>query len=804
MRGVPTKPVWAAAVLAGALLAASAAPAGSSDQPEWIRTGGPLGGLGYDVRMAPRDPDVMLVTDAYAGVFRSEDGGVTWRPANEGIVARTGPSGDGIPIFSLTIDPGDPDIVWAGTQNTRGIYRSEDGGVTWTEKDRGVVEVDGITFRGFAVDPRDSNVVYAAAELSSWVWAGRAMPGREFDRTGGVVYKTTDAGEHWTEVWRGENLARYVWIDPRDGDLVYVSTGIFDREAADSDPDRRIPGGEGIIKSTDGGATWQHANDGLGNLYVGSLFMQPEDPDVLLAGTGNNQYYEGAGAYLSTDAGGSWEQVIGDDVITSVEFTTGPAYAGSERAIYRSEDGGRTWHVVAGGEEGWGPPGVRAGFPIDMQADPRDPDRLFVNNYGGGNFLSTDGGRTWATASNGYTGAQARDVAADPGEPGRVYVAARSGPFVSDDGGGVWRGLGFGPAAALEFQAIAVDPADPRHLIAGSSWWDRALASRDGGLTWSPVGPSLGEGRAWRVLAFAGADSSVVYAGSGAYRSAGTFDWGMEAAGIFVSHDGGTSWGSANTAVSEDAQVAGIAVHPEFVGFVYAASSTHGLLRTFDGGIAWEAVGGGLPAEGMALSVVFDPGDPEVQLAGYAGTGLFRSSDGGATWRRVAAGLPPEATVTDLVFDPALPGRVYLAEFATGVYLSDDSGATWRPTSNGLRTRAVNALALGAGGAHLYAATEGEGTYRLDLDGTPPEAADALWRLDEPQIPEPEPATSSPEVPPPATTAAAPGTTTAPPSAASSGDPGGGTPWLPIGTVSGGLLLGVLIALAVGRRRRAR
>ncbi|MHC4520905.1 MAG: WD40/YVTN/BNR-like repeat-containing protein, partial [Planctomycetota bacterium] len=228
----------------------------------WVRTGGPLGGLGYDVRMRPGDPNVMYVTDAQAGVHMSTDGGRTWFPSNKGIDTRTGASGDLIPVFSLTIDPLNHDIIWAGTQGIRGIFKSTDGGRTWVEKDEGVTEFEGITFRGFAVDPHSSDIVYAAAELSSWVWFGQPSEGREFDMTGGVVYRTVDGGENWTAIWRGENLARYVWIDPRDSNVVYASTGIFDREAANSDPNLGTPGGVGVIKSTDGGQSWTQVNNG--------------------------------------------------------------------------------------------------------------------------------------------------------------------------------------------------------------------------------------------------------------------------------------------------------------------------------------------------------------------------------------------------------------------------------------------------------------------------------------------------------------------------------------------------------------
>ena len=64
------------------------------------------------------------------------------------------------------------------------------------------------------MDWRDSDIVYAAAEIGSWEYFGESRQGREFDMVGGVVYKTTDGGENWVQVWHGDNLARYILIDP--------------------------------------------------------------------------------------------------------------------------------------------------------------------------------------------------------------------------------------------------------------------------------------------------------------------------------------------------------------------------------------------------------------------------------------------------------------------------------------------------------------------------------------------------------------------------------------------------------------
>lgn len=690
----------------------------------WVRTGGPLGGLGYDVRMRPDNPDIMYVTDAWAGVFISTNGGQQWHPSNQDINTRTGESGDAIPVFCLTIDPHDYDTIWIGTQNVRGIFKSTDAGQTWLEKDNGVVEREGITFRGFTVDPCSSNIVYAAAEIASYAWSSKEQMGGEFDKTKGVVYKTVDGGDNWTAVWRGDNLARYIWIDPRNSDMLYISTGIFDREAANSDHTINHPGGEGILKSTDGGQTWKAVNNGLDNLYVGTLFMHPTNPDILLAGTGNF-YHDGEGVYLTTNGGISWQKVLANENINAVEFSLANpniAYAGSAGAIYRSEDRGQTWRKVSTGEEGWGSPGVRAGFPIDFQVDPRDPNRVFTNNYGGGNFLSVDGGQTWTVASDGYTGAQVRAIAVDPTDPATVYAAARSGFFASTDGGNSWIGRNTPPAFHLEWNAVALDPSNPQHLLASNNWDPIILRSDNSGRTWRWSGDRLAEGMGWRVIAFAPSDSKIVYAGSSAFFSAGVFDDRMAAAGVYVSHDGGRTWTAANDNLSSQANVIDLAVDFGDPQTVYIATGNSGLLKSSDGGHSWRKMN---RADSMAVisSVAVNPFDSNVVYAGIGRMGLYRSDNGGTTWQLSMEGMPLETRVGDIVFDRQNEKIVYASDHFSGVYRSGDGGRIWRQINSSLRTRVVNRLAISGDGLHLYAATEGEGVYRLDINGAPPLSA---------------------------------------------------------------------------------
>ena len=674
----------------------------------WVRTGGPLGGLGYDIRMRPDNPDIMYVTDAYAGVHMSTDGGQTWFPSNEGIIIRDGPSGDAIPIFCLTIDPHNHDIVWAGTSSGIGVYKSMDGGYSWVNMANNILDEfpNGLTFRGFTVDPRSSDIVYLAAEVHNWAGGGEFLQGREFEKVGGILYKTTDGGQRWEAVWRGDSLARYIWIDPRDPQVLYLSTGIFDREAANSDHASNTPGGEGVLKSSDGGQTWEHINNGLTNLYIGTLFMHPEDPDILLAASANNAYHEGGGTFLTENGGETWEMVAPFEA-NSVEFSTANpdiAYAGNAIFIFRSEDRGRTWQIITDPEYQWGAPGVVAGFPIDFQVDPRDENRIFANNYGGGNFLSEDGGRTWTTASNGYTGALMKDIAVSPDDPASVYASAGSGLFVSPNGGTQWFGLNDEDLRLGGWHGLAIDPANAAHLLAASVALPAIVQSFDGGLTWETTTWDLWE-KELRGIEFAPSDSQRVYAYSES---------------VFVSRDGGTNWEPAIDDLSGNFYINDLAIHPQNPDIVFAAVMDRGLLKSTDGGESWTEAIQTSGFHRFVRSVAFHPANPERIYTGIGGDGLYVSDDGGETWNALVAGLNIGIDIIEIIFDPTDPEVMYVAGEFSGVFGSMDGGQTWQPLQEGLRTRAVAGMDISSDGQHLYAATNGEGVFRLDLNGQPP------------------------------------------------------------------------------------
>jgi len=176
--------------------------------------------------------------------------------------------------------------------------------------------------------------------------------------------------------------------------------------------------------------------------------------------------------------------------------------------------------------------------------------------------------------------------------------------------------------------------------------------------------------------------------------------------------------------LTQKTHITDLAIHPSDSQTVFATSPNSGLFKTGNGGSNWERLDS-LPAHARPRSIAIHPLQADILFVGTESGGLYRSGNNGETWEPLAAGLPPEATVSSILFNPVDPNQMFFADLFSGVYRSEDGGQTWFASNEGLRTRAVNALAFSSDGLHLYAATEGEGVYRLDLNGQPPEGAAA-------------------------------------------------------------------------------
>jgi photosystem II stability/assembly factor-like uncharacterized protein len=221
----------------------------------------------------------------------------------------------------------------------------------------------------------------------------------------------------------------------------------------------------------------------------------------------------------------------------------------------------------------------------------------------------------------------------------------------------------------------------------------------------------------WRVIAFAPSNPQRVYAGTGAFMTASNFDNKRFAKGVYASDNGGRRWFPASDPMTKNAQIADLAIDPQYPGVVYAASTTHGMLKTVNGGKSWERINQGLPQvkSSPPLSVAVDPVNRGIIYCGLENSGVYRSFNAGETWMRLEHGMEPNASVADIVVDPRRPGVVYAADLRSGVYRISGGSTGWERINHGLEMRSVNHLGLSNDASILYAATEGNGVYRMKL-----------------------------------------------------------------------------------------
>lgn len=706
----------AAASLAvgGAPLTAQGTMASAEPIPSSLLTGlryrlvGPSrGGRATAVAGHRGQPHTFYMGATGGGVWKTTDAGTTWNNVSDGYFA-TGSIG------AIAVAESNPDIVYVSTGSDgirsniiigKGVYKSTDGGKTWTHLGLENTANTGAVL----IHPANPDIAYVAAI---------GNPHKDNPERG--VFRTRDGGRSWDKVLFVSDSTGAVDLEfaPDDPNTVYATTWTVDRK-----PWTIISGSRegGLYKSTDGGDTWTLKTQGLPGDLRGKadLAVSPADPDrvyVLFEAPDDE-----GGVYRSNDRGETWTQVSDFQPIRNRPFyytnlNAHPQNAdilwGMAEGYYQSTDGGRTWNAQR----------TPHGDNHDLWINPDDPDIMIQSNDGGAN-VSLDGGKTWSTQNNQPT-AELYQVDVDTGFPYRLYAGQQDNttisvpafaPFDSPTGAeGHWEihgGCETGPAVPkpgdpdivyanckgrfglynrrtgqeqqfyvgfenlygtnpkdlkYRFQRVVpvhVSPHDPNTVYHGSQFVHR---TRDGGRTWETISPDLtafppeyqvASGEPITRDITGEEHYSVLYDIQESPSEPGVIWAGANDGPVHVTRDNGRNWTNVTPPMAPFGRVQNIEVSPHNPAKAYVTVLRQQVdgdfapygWKTEDYGQSWTRIttgSNGIPAD-YPVRVIRE--DPVREGLLFAGTefGMFISFDDGAHWQSFQLNLPV-TPITDL------------------------------------------------------------------------------------------------------------------------------------------------------------
>ena len=653
---------------------------------------GPYGGDVRSMALNPHSPNVILVGTSDGQIFRSQDSGRRWE--------RTAGVGRGVVVDNIEFDPGIPNRVYVGTWDMRrlnggDLYRSEDGGITWNILP---MTSSGNSIRSLAVAPSDSNTILVGT-----------LDG---------VFLTRDAGKSWSLISGGEKDLKQVEsvaIDPKDNNLFYAGTWHLGARSADggktwtwikqgmiedSDlfcisvhpvtPDVVYASAcSGVYKSANRGTQWVKLRGGLTsqNRRTHVIYIDPINHNRLYAGTTT-------GLYLSEDAGTSWRLITPSTlVINGVEVNpqnNKEVYLATEDAgILKSTDGAKTFFQSNDG--------FLHRQISQIAVDPSDKNRLYAGllfdrSYGGF-FISEDAGKNWRQSNTGISPENLDIYAILPGKDRVVYVGTDDGIYVSRDGGGNWAKL----TAKVPPEDLPEPIDDSLEAKPARATAKAAAAKR----TARPKAPLL---KPLQVkifqMQFLSPDEKQILAAT--------------QQGLFVGDLDSAAWKRVPL--------------PEYTGpvnqlYVDAADSLilagggTTLFMSKDGGQSWGLKGNALPADIHALQ----PVPAEKALLAGTRAGLYRSLDEGETWTRITKGIP---FVDISVLRRGENGSIYAADALNGnVYVSRDSGVSWKALTQGNNSSISALIADQSSDGNVIVGSVSDGIYSVTPKSTPPAAA---------------------------------------------------------------------------------
>ncbi len=634
------------------------------------------------VALDPKNPSVVWVgtgennsqrSVGYGdGVYRSDDGGKTWK--NTGLKKSEH-------IGRIVIDPRNTDVVYVAAQGPlwspggdRGVYKTADGGKTWKNV-LSISENTGAT--DLAMDPRDSNVLYAASyQRRRHVWT-LIDGGPE-----SAIYKTTDGGVTWNKLSTGlptEEMGRIgLAVSPANPDVVYATI-----EAANK--------AGGIFRSKDRGATWERRNEfDVGAMYYARIFADPRNVDrvyvmnvlIRVSDDGGKTLHEQRDTHKHVDNHSMWIDPVDTDYYL----------VGCDGGIYESFDRGATWNF-------------KANLPVTQFYDVAvDNAKPFYNIYAGTQDNYSLGGPSRTRSASGIIntdwfvteGGDGFRSVIDPDDPNTVYAESQYGGLVRFDkrtgeriGIQPQPGKGEEPFRWNWDSPLIISPHSHTRLYFAANILFR---SDDRGDTWKAVSGDLTRkidrnslpvmGKVWGPDAVAKNESTSFYGNIVALAESpvkeGVIFVGTDDGLIQVTENAGGAWRKSESfpGIPDRTYVSRIVASGFDASTVYAAFDNHKngdfapyVLKSVDTGRTWTSIKGNLPENGPVLALAEDPVNRNLLFAGTE-FGLFFTVDGGGKWIQLKGDIPTIA-VRDLAIQKR-EGDLVAATFGRGIYVLDD------------------------------------------------------------------------------------------------------------------------------------
>lgn len=681
-----------------------------------------------DFAVNPENTAHYFVASASGGIWKTVNNGITFKPVFDKY-------GD-YSIGALAMDPNNSNVLWAGTGENNhqraigygnGVYKTNDGGNSW--KNMGLKESRQIG--KILIDPRNSNVVYVAAEGSIW--------GPNEERG---VFKTTDGGKTWEKVlYISENTGvANMCFEPGNPDVIYAGAEQRRRRQF-----TKIGGGpeSAYYKSTDAGKTWNKLEKGIPKVDKGgmAIAVSPVDPNIVYV---MFEATDKGGFFRSTDRGASFKKM-------SDYYTSGQYYS-------------------------------------EIYCDPVNKDKVYsvatISKY------TVDGGKTWKPIGNNKRHVDDHALWIDPKNTDHFYIGCDGGVYESYDGGKTF--IFKNTLPVTQFYRVSVDNTKPFYWIYGGTQDNNSFGGpsrniKKGGVLGSEWVVTLGGDGFWQ--ASERDNPNIVYS---AYqygniyrydRKSGerikikpspkkgelTFRWNwdapfilshyspttlyMAANKLFKSDDRGNTWTEISgdltrdenrnqfkvmgkywpsSAVAKDVStsqwgtVVSLAESPLKQGLLFVGTDDGVIQVSNDDGKTWTKTTSfpGVPEYTYVSDIFPSDFDENVVFATFNNTKsddfkpyVLKSTDQGKTWKSISGNLPENGSVHTIAQDPVKKDLLFAGtEFS--FFFSEDGGKIWVKLANGLPSIPVRDIAIQKTWQDIAIATFGRGFYIMD-DYTP-------------------------------------------------------------------------------------